>query len=104
MTCLPTVTGAWQYEGGGALQSNHGLVALDHTLLEGLDVLDPATRILDSRAWPGADRRPPRPRRRPAGDRIFIQNTNPVVVAPKSGLVRGASPATICSPASTSSS
>ena len=47
VTCLPTVTGAWQYEGGGALQSNHGLVALDRTLIEGLDVLDPSTRILD---------------------------------------------------------
>ena len=23
VTCLPSVTGAWQYEGGGALISNH---------------------------------------------------------------------------------
>ena len=26
------MTGAWQYEGGGALQSNHGLVRLDNRL------------------------------------------------------------------------
>ena len=89
VTCLPTVTGAWQYEGGGALQSNHGLVPLDRTLLEGLDILDPATRILDqSRIGPilSGDRRD-------LGDgppvtALFIQNTNPMVVAPKSGLVR----------------
>ncbi len=47
VTCLPAVTGAWSYEGGGALYSNLGLVPLDLTLIEGLDRLDPATRILD---------------------------------------------------------
>ncbi len=87
-TCLPTVTGAWAYEGGGALYSNHGLVPLDRTLVEGLDVLDPATRRLDqSRIGPIL-----------TGDRhdlgdgppvaaLFIQNTNPMVVAPESRLV-----------------
>ena len=89
MTCLPTVTGAWQYEGGGALQSNHGLVALDRSLLEGLDVLDPSTRILDqSRIGPILTND-----RRDLGDgppvtALFIQNTNPMAVAPESGLVR----------------
>jgi anaerobic selenocysteine-containing dehydrogenase len=89
VTCLPTVTGAWQYEGGGALQSNHGLVPLDRTLLEGLDALDPSTRILDqSRIGPilTGDRRD-------LGDgppvtALLIQNTNPMVVAPESGRVR----------------
>ena len=89
VTCLPAVTGAWQYEGGGALQSNHGLVPLDLALIEGLDVLDPSTRILDqSRIGPvlTGDRRdlgagPP-------VAALFIQNTNPMVVAPESGLVR----------------
>ncbi|MGA8756501.1 MAG: molybdopterin-dependent oxidoreductase [Stellaceae bacterium] len=89
VTCLPTVTGAWQYEGGGALQSNHGLVALDRSLLEGLDVLDPSTRILDqSRIGPILT-----DDRRDLGDgppvtALFIQNTNPMAVAPESGLVR----------------
>ena len=89
VTCLPSVTGAWQHEGGGALYSNHGLVSLDRTLVEGLDRLDPATRILDqSRIGPvlTGDRRD-------LGDgppvtALFIQNTNPMVVAPESGLVR----------------
>ncbi len=88
VTCLPTVTGAWAYEGGGALYSNLGLVALDLTLIEGLDRLDPATRILDqSRIGPVllGDRRD-------IGDgppvtALFIQNTNPMVVAPESGVV-----------------
>ncbi len=88
VTCLPAVTGAWAYEGGGALYSNLGLVALDLTLIEGVDRLDPATRILDqSRIGPvlTGDRRD-------IGDgppvtALFIQNTNPMVVAPESGLV-----------------
>src|SRR5205823_1282505 len=89
VSCLPAVTGAWAYEGGGALYSNLGLVPLDLTLIEGLDMLDPTTRILDqSRIGPvlTGDRRD-------IGDgppvtALFIQNTNPLVVAPESGLVR----------------
>jgi len=85
VTCLPAVTGAWQYEGGGALYSNHGLAPLDRTLIEGLDTVDPATRVLDqSRIGPilTGDRRdlgdgPP-------VDALFIQNTNPMVVSPDS--------------------
>jgi anaerobic selenocysteine-containing dehydrogenase len=88
VTCLPAVTGAWQYEGGGALLSNHDLIPLDRTLIEGLDLLDPSTRILDQSRI-GAVL---------TGDRsdlgggppvtaLLIQNTNPMVVAPDSGLV-----------------
>ena len=47
----------WQYEGGGALYSNHGLVPLDRTLIEGLDVVDPD----DPHPRPVADRPDPRP-------------------------------------------
>jgi anaerobic selenocysteine-containing dehydrogenase len=88
VTCLPAVTGAWAYEGGGALYSNHGLVAIDHTLIEGLDLLDPATRILDqSRIGPVlvGDRRDIG--NGPPVTALLIQNTNPMVVAPDSGLV-----------------
>ena len=89
VTCLPTVTGAWAYEGGGAHYSNHGMLPLDLTLIEGLDAVDPDTRILDqSRIGPvlSGDSRD-------LGDgppvtALFVQNTNPVVVAPESGLVR----------------
>jgi anaerobic selenocysteine-containing dehydrogenase len=88
VSCLPAVTGAWAHEGGGALYSNLGLVPIDLTLIEGLDLLDPTSRILDqSRIGPvlTGDRRD-------LGDgppvtALFIQNTNPMVVAPESGLV-----------------
>ena len=89
VACLPTVTGAWQYPGGGALYSNAGLYRLDKTLIEGLDALDPAVRLLDqSRIGPilMGDRRD-------LGDgppvtALFIQNTNPMVVCPDSTKVR----------------
>ena len=82
------VTGAWQYEGGGALYSNHNLVPLDRTLAEGLDVFDPATRILDqSRIGPVLTGDPGDLGDGPPVTALFIQNTNPMVVAPESGLV-----------------
>ena len=65
------------------------MVPLDLALIEGLDLVDPATRILDqSRIGPilAGDRRD-------LGDgppvtALLIQNTNPMVVSPESGLVR----------------
>jgi anaerobic selenocysteine-containing dehydrogenase len=89
VSCLPAVTGAWQYEGGGALYSQHNLPRLDRRLIEGSDLLDPPTRILDqSRIGPilCGDKRD-------LGDgppvtALFIQNTNPMVVSPDSGRVR----------------
>ena len=70
VTCLPTVTGAWQYRGGGALYSNGGLYKINDRLIKGLDALDPSIRILDqSPHRRRADRRQARPRRRAAGDR-----------------------------------
>jgi anaerobic selenocysteine-containing dehydrogenase len=88
VTCLPSMTGAWQYEGGGAHYSNHQGFGLDRTLLEGLDVVDHQTRILDqSRIGPilAGDKRD-------LGDgplvtALVVQNTNPMVVSPESGLV-----------------
>jgi anaerobic selenocysteine-containing dehydrogenase len=88
VSCLPAVTGAWAYEGGGALYSNLGLVPINLTLIEGLDRLDPATRILDqSRIGPvlTGDRRDIG--NGPPVAALLIQNTNPMVVAPESGLV-----------------
>jgi anaerobic selenocysteine-containing dehydrogenase len=89
VTCLPSVTGAWAYEGGGAHYSNHGMLPLDLRLIEGLDIVDHRTRILDqSRIGPilCGDKRD-------LGDgppvtALFVQNTNPLVVAPESGKVR----------------
>ncbi len=71
------------------MQSNHGLVQLDRSLIDGLMSPISRTRILDqSRIGPilTGDRRdlgdgPP-------VDALLIQNTNPMVVSPESGLVR----------------
>lgn len=88
-SCLPAVTGAWQYPGGGALYSHGGIYGIDQTVIKGEDVMDPATRLLDqSRIGPilTGDRRD-------LGDgppitALFIQNTNPINVAPDLGKVR----------------
>src|SRR5580700_2397110 len=45
--CIPAVTGAWQYEGGGAFFNNGSIYGFKKTLIEGLDALDPRTRRLD---------------------------------------------------------
>jgi anaerobic selenocysteine-containing dehydrogenase len=89
VTCLPTVTGAWQYPGGGALYGNTALYKLNKSLIEGHDLLDPSVRILDqSRLGPvlAGDKRD-------LGDgppvtAMLIQNTNPAVVCPESAKVR----------------
>jgi anaerobic selenocysteine-containing dehydrogenase len=88
-SCLPAVTGAWQYPGGGALYGQSAIYHLDKTMIEGRDALDPSLRLLDqTRIGPvlTGDRRD-------LGDgppvtALFIQNTNPVVVAPESRKVR----------------
>jgi anaerobic selenocysteine-containing dehydrogenase len=88
-SCLPAVTGAWQYEGGGALYSNHDLVDLDRTLIEGLDRRNPGVRMLDqSRIGPVLAGDAADLEGGPPVKALFIQNTNPMVVAPESGLVR----------------
>jgi anaerobic selenocysteine-containing dehydrogenase len=88
VTCLPIVTGAWQYEGGGALQSNHGLIRLDRRLIEGSDVVDHSTRILDqSRIGPILCGDKDDLGDGPPVTALFIQNTNPMVVSPESRLV-----------------
>lgn len=80
---IATVSGAWQYEGGGAFKNNDGIYPWDKTLIEGLDVKDPAVRMLDQSRI-GAIL---------TGDRLdlgggppvtalLIQNTNPMMVAP----------------------
>ncbi|MGE0736370.1 MAG: molybdopterin-dependent oxidoreductase [Alphaproteobacteria bacterium] len=89
VTCLPTVTGAWQHKGGGALYSNGGLYKLDRTLIEGMDALDKSTRLLDqSRIGPILDGDPQDIKSGPPVTALFIQNTNPLSVAPDTLRVR----------------
>ena len=47
VTCLPTVTGKWQHEGGGALWAYEGIYTWDKSLIQGTAFRDPAVRELD---------------------------------------------------------
>ena len=89
VSCLPAVTGAWQYEGGGALWSNRGMYHWNKTLIEGLDALDTKIRVLDmSRigAVLTGDRHDLG--EGPQVHAMLIQNINPVTVAPNTNRVR----------------
>jgi anaerobic selenocysteine-containing dehydrogenase len=89
VSCLPSVTGAWRYEGGGAVYGQTALYPLDRSLIEGLDLVDTSIRALDqSRLGPIL-----------TGDReallggppvtaMLVQNTNPAMVCPETHLVR----------------
>jgi len=88
VSCLPAVSGAWQYRGGGAMHSNGGLYTVDQTEVTGLDVLDPSVRELDmskigrvltndADALLGG----------PPVKAMFIQNMNPAEVAPETNKV-----------------
>ena len=89
VTCLPTVTGAWQYPGAGAFWNARGIYGFDKTLIEGLDARDTSIRELDmsriasvltgNRADLGDG---------PQVHALLIQNTNPMAVAPDSNQVR----------------
>ena len=89
VTCLPSVTGAWQYEGGGAIYSNTLMFGIDATLIEGLDVLDRSIRVLDmSRIGPILTGDAQSLKGGPPVTAMLIQNCNPMAVAPETGLVR----------------
>jgi anaerobic selenocysteine-containing dehydrogenase len=87
---IPAMTGAWKYRGGGAFHSNSGTWGLDKSLIKGTALLGGRTpRELDmceigpiltgdSRALRGG----------PPVKALFIQNTNPMNVAPDQALVR----------------
>jgi anaerobic selenocysteine-containing dehydrogenase len=87
--CVPTVTGAWQHEGGGAFFNNYSIWKFDMTMIEGLDSLDPMTRRLDQsmlgRILTGDAQAL---KHGPPVKAMLIQNTNPMTVAPEQALVR----------------
>jgi len=87
--CIPTVTGAWAHEGGGAFHSNSGIFGWRKTMIEGLDVMDRSVRQLDQsqigRVLTGD---PVALRHGPPVKALLIQNTNPVSVAPEQELVK----------------
>ena len=85
---IPAVTGAWQYEGGGAFHSNSGIYKLNGELLEGTKLRDPKVRYLDhSRIGPVLTGAEDALYGGPPVTALLIQNTNPVNVAPEQRLV-----------------
>lgn len=87
-SCLPAVTGAWRERGGGALYANGALYGLDKTLISGSDIAPPGLRVFDQsrigRVLCGDDNE------LQGGapvQALFVQNTNPVVVAPETARV-----------------
>jgi len=88
-SCIPAVTGAWQYEGGGAFHNNADIYQLSKRVIEGLDALDPSVRMLDqsrigailtgdAEALCGG----------PPVTAMIVQNTNPMSVAPDQNKVK----------------
>ena len=84
------MTGAWQYEGGGAFFNNYALWRFDESIIEGHDAIDTRTRIAGPVARSAASS---------AGDAValtgrgpvkamLIQNTNPMTVAPEQTRMR----------------
>ncbi len=88
-SCVPAVTGAWQYEGGGALYTSYDLYHIDFTTIMGLDLRDRSVRLLDmSRIGAVLTGNADDLAGGPPVTASLMQNVNPAAVAPESGLVR----------------
>jgi anaerobic selenocysteine-containing dehydrogenase len=82
-SCIASVTGAWQYEGGGAFHNNAAIYHWDKSMIEGHDALDPSIRVLDqSRIGAILTGDAEALCAGPPVTAMLIQNTNPVSVAP----------------------
>jgi anaerobic selenocysteine-containing dehydrogenase len=82
-SCIPSVTGAWLHEGGGAFHNNADIYHWNKSMIEGSELRDPSVRMLDQSrigailcgdhdALAGG----------PPVTALLIQNTNPVSVCP----------------------
>ncbi len=87
--CIPAMTGAWQYQGGGAFHSNSGVWGLDKSLILGEAMAEEKTRNLDmcelgpiltgdEKALKGGG----------PVKAMLVQNTNPAVVVPDQALAQ----------------
>jgi len=88
VTCLPTVTGAWQHLGGGALYGHTAMYPLKRALIEGSDMQDTSVRELDqSRLGPILTGDAAALANGPPVTAMIVQNTNPAMVCPELNLV-----------------
>ena len=86
---IPCVTGAWQFEGGGAFHSNSDIFNVDKSRLTGARLADPAVRWLDqSKVGRILTGDVETLHGGPPVTAMLVQNTNPVNVMPEQRLVR----------------
>src|ERR1700753_3308641 len=87
--CIPAVTGAWQYEGGGAFFNNFAIWKFNYSVIEAHEAIDPKVRVLDqSKIGRILTGDPVALTNAHPVKAMLIQNTNPMTVAPEQALVR----------------
>jgi anaerobic selenocysteine-containing dehydrogenase len=88
-SCIPAVTGAWQYEGGGAFHNNGAIYHWNKGMIEAPELCDSSVRVLDqSRIGAILCGEPDALFGGPPVTALLIQNTNPVSVAPDQNRVK----------------
>jgi anaerobic selenocysteine-containing dehydrogenase len=88
VTCLPTVSGAWQHKGGGAIYSNTDAYRFDLRMIDANDRVRSGVRQLDMcRIGPILNGDLGDLGDGPPVTAMLIQNTNPMAVAPDSGAI-----------------
>ena len=86
---VASVTGAWQYEGGGAFHTNGGIFGIEKSLVEGTTYEDKSIRSMDqSKVGRVLTNDPAELYGGPPVTAMLIQNTNPVNVAPEQRLIK----------------
>lgn len=88
VSCIPTVTGAWQHEGGGVFHSNSAIYGWNKTMVEGLDIPTTARELDQSRIGAILTGDAEALLGGPPVTAMLIQNTNPVSIAPDQETVR----------------
>ena len=87
--CIPTITGAWLHEGGGAFHNNADIYHWNKSVLEGHDMRDKSVRMLDqSRIGAILTGDKASLCNGPPVTAMLIQNTNPVSVCPDQDVVK----------------
>lgn len=88
-SCIAAITGAWQYEGGGAFHNNGAIYQWNKAMIEAPELRDPSVRMLDqSRIGAVLNNDSDALCGGPPVTAMLIQNTNPVSVAPDQNTVK----------------
>ena len=89
VSCIPTLLGSWKHKGGGAFYNNSDIYKINKDAIEGLKFKKDKIRVLDqSKIGPILTNEIDSLNGGPIVRGIFIQNTNPLVVAPETLKVR----------------